>query len=518
VISVFRFIEASKDSGQIWIFRALFLVFLLYALFPAFVITPVENDDMRISLGALRHHAGFSHESSYRYDSQAGTYFSTELLSSILDVEQFKSFYFLNIVSTALFIILALIFLSKRTGADWGICGLTLLLFQDVYVSGYFANSNILAATPLYAGILLASRADRASAVLAGVFFALAIWFRFDAVLLALIFPVIAWNSRAERALVLFILGAIVAAVSLALLLFFSGANLLEILNQYSTHVSKAGGLKNTAKQLAPVFTGVVILLGLLGVRRLFIQKQFGTLALVSAGVAPTVFAYGATVTTPKYYLYIIPLFGILVVTGVRELVAVSSKATWQTSIVTWSVTLLFLGQYLFNPPDPPIASWRHQQWSADGPRWLTQIAVSPIHWFRYKRQLKDQFQEFDNVLFKHIDKYREPKILVRQWMKNQYISYKLLSSSFLLIREEQLADGILFQEYQGNGKRILLIRMHPRIEDEELVSFLNEGEWNLVVTRDWKVPATATVKDLITKGMGKSKVVWLAESDDDLN
>ncbi len=92
---------------------------------------------------------------------QSGTYWLTVLFHNLTGADTFTVLSLLSALAAMLFILLSAALLSHITKIPLAICGLVLLLFQEAFTSGYYANSTILAAAFFVAALWVVTLGDK---------------------------------------------------------------------------------------------------------------------------------------------------------------------------------------------------------------------------------------------------------------------------------------------------------------------------------------------------------------------
>ena len=251
--------------------------------------------------------------------------------------------------------------LVRRYGVHPIYACLPALLFPGLFETAWFPNDNLLSAALSSTALLLfwtrpTLLATAASALLLG----LAIACRTDAVLLAPAFLVLmwfevpTWPQRISRALVA---GLIVAAVPLLVYAAF-GLHFLDILSL--THRAGIAWDRHDpiSHLLHPALKGFSmpgLLLAAVGAVTVIQRRQWREIMLCLAVPLVYAAAYGLMLTEVRYLVPLTPFFGILLVVGMRAVLAATGR--WGTA---GRAALVVTGLLCFVPPvAPPLhALW----------------------------------------------------------------------------------------------------------------------------------------------------------------
>ena len=251
--------------------------------------------------------------------------------------------------------------LVRRYGVHPVFACLPALLFPGLFETAWFPNDNLLSAALSSTALLLfwtrpTLLATAASALLLG----LAITCRTDAVLLAPAFLVLmwlevpTWPARISRALVA---APIVAGVPLLVYAAF-GLHFLDILSL--THRAGVAWARHdpVSHLLHPALKGFSmpgLLLAAIGAVTIIQRRQWREIMLCLAVPLVYAAAYGLMLTEVRYLLPLTPFFGILLVVGMRAVLAATGR--WRTA---GRAALVVTGLLCFVPPvAPPLhALW----------------------------------------------------------------------------------------------------------------------------------------------------------------
>jgi len=134
-----------------------FVVALAWVAVGIIPCAPIEGDDLAISVGAHGLVEYGTTELAYRYDAQPGSY-ALIAAGRLAGLQTHRAFCLLTAISFVAFVLLSAAFVAHATRLAFPLCGLVMLLFQEVWTSSYFANSNMPSAALIAASLFVASR------------------------------------------------------------------------------------------------------------------------------------------------------------------------------------------------------------------------------------------------------------------------------------------------------------------------------------------------------------------------
>jgi hypothetical protein len=505
----------SKNKNNVWL-SAFFVMCLVYLAVGFFPFTAVESDGNGIANGAtLMAIQGMGeNDFSYRYEAQPGSYALVVMLHKLTNLSTLSIFSALSAVFCLVFILSCAALISRLTGYAFPICGLLLLLFQEVFASGYYANSNVIAAAFLVTGFFCAISARTPTLrLLAGVLLGLGAWMRFDVMLimpaLFLIVPESSWKRTLGQ--VLLILGV---AMFVALSAFYlSNVRLSDILLAAGGHLTQVHssttdlgipliGNSNIKSHMA-FFSMLTSALMIGGVTWLILKRRWRILGIGLLGIVPFYAIYWGTITSPKYLLYTLPFCLLFVVFCLEAMKSLSLP--WQR-VLTILALLLFLGQYIlglvvdftskpyiaspyptlvrlahFNSPIPAIQGISLDIGAGtpistvDGDRLSSGILFSPLSWNNNKRNLvanRLKLVDYLNAwpeapLTVLVDEYDARQMALNILLEQEFrcrLSTMTPYESFICLRYNQV---VYFKIMPGNTAR----RMDILIENIEKAS-----------------------------------------------
>jgi hypothetical protein len=401
-----------------WPAFVLAIAWFAVGIFPC---APVEGDDLAISVGAHGLVEYGTTELAYRYDAQPGTYVLIAA-GRLVGLQTHRAFCLLTAVSFAAFVCLSAVFISHTTRLAVPLCGLVLLLFQEVWTTAYFANSNMPSAALIAASLVVASRGTgRKALTAAAALLAAAAWLRLDAVLIGPAFALLILRDRERRLERLAVAGA-VFAITLSLLLVASGASVFAMFFEYGGHLRNYVDVGRTIASYSTVLTAFTLVLMVLGSWRLVANRDYWTLAMVAAGVTPAILMYGLSLTTPKYLLTSLIYIAIPTAVGI-EAVRWSRKRLLLVPLLA----TLFALQYLIDPS--PVFGRSCRVETHDGVRYLAELMRSPSRWSRRKQCTLRAIRDVDRAIDQLLAASSEPVILSDGWLPSRIVLYRLLDA-----------------------------------------------------------------------------------------
>ncbi len=251
--------------------------------------------------------------------------------------------------------------LVRRYGVHPVYACLPALLFPGLFETAWFPNDNLLSAALSSTALLLFwTRPTLLATAVSALLLGLAITCRTDAVLLAPAFLVLmwfelpTWPQRISRALVA---GPIVAAVPLLVYAAF-GLHFLDILSLTQRAGVAWDRHDPVSHLLHPALKGFSmpgLLLAAVGAVTAIQRRQWREIMLCLAVPLVYAAAYGLMLTEVRYLLPLTPFFGILLVIGMRAVLAAAGR--WGRA---GRVALVATGLLCFLPPvAPPVhALW----------------------------------------------------------------------------------------------------------------------------------------------------------------
>ena len=442
--------------------------------------TPVEGDDIAIAAGALHLSldGNLDHGFGYRYDTQPATYLLVAGLHKALDVPPVTGFALGTLAGFAAFFGFGTWLVARQTQVPAPLSALALLLFQESYVSAYYANSSMMAAGFLFAAVFLAFGKSTRSVLAAGGLFATAVLARFDAILMAPVFVIVLFDRERDcwRRMALF---ALASACVFLLLAYAGGVSIARIWEESAGHARRFVSLERTLMNYLTLVSGVGCLLWVVGLRAVVNGRSWRLLLMSFAGWVPLVAAYGLTVTTPKYLLYGIPFFTLLVACGLKEVLAGTSRSAHR---LRWLCVGLFAVQYILGPFS--VASWALGRnvvvvGTHDGLRRLDAVGYVPLMWLRTKLDYHHGLADAERILSAACDGTNHGLALTGDWFSSKWVAYQLLRAGYRCVESVRHFDQIPIPTERD---------FHVYVKgDKSMTTFQIEWVEAAPASRDWK-------------------------------
>lgn len=422
-----------------------------YLMLGAYPIVPLENDGMRIALGAQSKKLYGDYTYAYKYQEYTGAYKLIELYGSLTGLREFESFSHLSIISCVVFLTCSLLFLRRIAGVSI-LTGLgSLILFQETYVSGYYPNSTILAAALLAAALLVACFGESLLyAVLSGILFALSFWCRVDTCLVGGAFIVVLVSHDRDgslRRVLAFLSAAMVTGI---LLYIGSGIFTHDLVNDYLGFQSSDWSLAKTIHVYSTILTLATTFLLVVGLYLLISRKNWRLTILTLSGAGPLIAAYGFATTSPKYILYA------MIFLSIPSASALVYLFRGQTRIATRLQTVLIVlivGQYIFTPAYELIIHRSIVVPTGDELRLRGAIAYTPVWWAERRRAMLDRDLVFQGKLNSYLQQVRPVYIISHDWMTNSWLLYFLQEEGY------RITEADTYAVYAEDGQRLVLTR-----------------------------------------------------------
>lgn len=326
-----------------WI--ALLVALLVWLAVGVVPLAPLEGDGAAIAQGAyhLAQHGWGATAETYRFEMQPGTYVPLALSHRFFGLETFASFAVLSAVAALAVILLAARWISRRTSLPFWACAMLMLVLQETWTSAYYPNANVLAtAVVLLAMNVLSDARGPGWLLLGGLVFGLAVWTRFDTLLLA---PAVAFllppDTTKATLRRLLLVGLVAGLVALGTL-WASGGSLAALVKFYTQHHQASGSWGLAVRSGLAFFSGLAVLLTALGAVQAA-RHAPRDLLLALVATAPFLLLLRSSLTTPKYLLALAPFVALLMAHGVLWIQR--SRGLRRTMLVAVAV-VLFLLQY----------------------------------------------------------------------------------------------------------------------------------------------------------------------------
>jgi hypothetical protein len=338
----------------------------------------------------------------------------------------------------------------------WALVGM--LWCQEVSTAAYYMNTSAFAGGIAVAAVLWAGRpASPARWLAAGLALGCAGWLRSDSLLIApACLGVIYWRERRWPAALLRTAGiALCSGLTLALLFKLSGLSVTEALQTFSGRpaVLSAG---REIRDVAVMLLSPTLALGfLVGLAWLLRQRRFALGGVVVLGMGLSLLAYGASLTTPKYFYYLVPFALIPSLLLARHLTgwvtAQPAPARWiglaavlalalgdqlvgfrimstQSRLLTTAPTAVTLVRVPLGSREPALVVGPGELVAnADGFRVRTGQAFAPWCWRREKLRLASELTAVRALLEQNADS----TFYWASWLPRQLLFRELLGAGF---------------------------------------------------------------------------------------
>jgi hypothetical protein len=276
-----------------------------------FPIVPVEGDEQGVLFGveALLHPDPALERLRYLYEVQPGSY---RLLATLAHVSGARPEIVFGLATAAGAVAFALAGAALlRTLFGWPFAWLLVVLgaCQEVATAGWYSNTSALAGWAALCAVMVGTGEKNFRWLWGGLLLGLAGWLRADSLLVAPACLGLAyWRGRSWRpALVRTFALAGVTLASMVLLYRLSG---LSPLAGFHTYVGRGFDLSGARilfrvpfHLLSPLLAGAA----LLGCLLLLWRREFALALVAISGSAASLAAYGTSLTTPKYFYYLVP-------------------------------------------------------------------------------------------------------------------------------------------------------------------------------------------------------------------
>jgi hypothetical protein len=343
-----------------FLFNLIFGALFLYGLIGIFPIAPVEGDGVGIANGAAQI-AEIGVEATtlaYRYNVQSGTYWLTAVVHNLTGAESYTVLALLSALAASVFILLSAALLSHITKIPFSVCGLVLLLFQESFTSGYYANSTVMAAVFLIAAFWVVTLGDKIYLlIVAGVLLGIGAWMRFDVPLVAPAILLLLHRGNWKQTLARTTLVAVISGLVALAAIYLSGSNIQAILSSAGSHRDSLSLIRKNFNVLlleggdlrshVAFYTPFLLLLIAIGIFHLVRQRSWLILGIPMLGSVPFYAAYLNAITTPKYLYYLIPFAALLALYALPEIQSLLSKHTFLGRSILLILLMLFIGQYI---------------------------------------------------------------------------------------------------------------------------------------------------------------------------
>ena len=517
-----------------WLPFAAFLALMAYESLGVFPISPVEGDGIGIANGAAQAAwAGLGPTPlSYRYSVQSGTYALIVMVHKLTGLDTLVAFSLLSAACAVLFTFVSAKLLTRIVGFAFPLCGVVVLLFQEVLTGGYYANSTVLAAAfSILALYVLATRERVHTQIVAGILLGVGAWMRFDAILVAPVSLLLLhrgdWRQTFGRNAIV----AVTAIVVCTSAIYLSGGSIGAILPSTSKYLTtEHSGTPDlavpllgavTVKSHMSYFSVCLLFLIILGILYLLRTRDWYVLGLLVLGVVPFYVLLRGKITSPKYIYYLAPFFCLPVLSAVR---GVGLATRRRRALCLSAVIVLLISQYVgglrlsfASKPyiaepyptfaylfaiDPPVDAITQASvvvgsgtliTSPDGPRLSSGILYAPLMWHHQKSTLNAELTRFrfylasrdDNPLF----------ILAPLYQARQLVLHVLLDGGHdcttTHVKENWLGDYRYVTCTEGHRSVIVLHQQYSQRSFEMIragLSLIDSPKAVFVTRTDWEL------------------------------
>jgi len=444
----------------------LIIAYFLIGIFPFGII---ENDGIRISIGIQSGKLYNDYEISYLYATHSGTYHVSKVLQSIINLPAFELLSILTGISMIVFIISSSLFVKRITKVSFLLSFISIILFQESTISGYYPNSSMPAAAALAIALLLVT-GNHVAIFFSGIFYALAFWIRFDAIFIGLAFLIILVfiNKKGFWMVIVFGLTSAITGILLFTLSNLSFQSMVDSYYYYLELINNVSNIRLTLEMYAIHFTLAVVLLFGVGIFLFVKSKNWRFLSLSLISPIPVMAAYGMHPTSSKHLLYLVLFLAIPISYSINFLIRTKNH---KYKIILFIAIVSFFGQYIFSPPFSMLNFLNSESIchncsgiymrTADADRLRGNILYAPLYFNKIKTHAiaNDDFylQGFLTYLSEHNPAY----IVSYEWKANEWILYHLQDNGYLITQFDMRDFGIRIK-LQKEGKEVTLIRINP--------------------------------------------------------
>ena len=316
---------------------------MIVGMFP---FSSVEGDEQGVINGIREMILPQSADLRWRYDYpiQPGAYWLAIGVHALSRATPAVCYYALSAICAVAFAFVAASIVSRLTGLFFVESLALMLLCQEVQRAACYANSSTLGGLFALLGLwtLLQWRSPNFwSSIIAGSLLGLGGWCRLDALVVAPCLLVILCIKMApRRAILLTGIAALACVATLGGLFAATHVTFRDILGVYSSR-SATIGYRGTIVGFYEIGSLGIMLVAGLGVASCIRRREYWPLLLAAGGLAPTLFLYSKSVTTPKYLYYVTPLIALLAARGVQCVVA--SRSLWFGRVIVTVIAIEWL-------------------------------------------------------------------------------------------------------------------------------------------------------------------------------
>ena len=292
-----------------WCLMLLLLGGWSYGVWP---ITPVEGDDQGVIFGVesmLHRGDAFLHSARYLYEVQPGSYHLLASLTRFTGSPTETVFGVATMIGAVTFAMAGAWLLQILFAWPFAWLLVALLWCQEVTAAACYSNTSALAGGLALGAVALAHRPGTLGWLGAGLGLALAGWLRADSLLVAPACLGLAyWRDRRWRPALTRTAAIALTATGAVLLLYrLSGTSVLDGAGSYAGRGYLLSSWRTLCESPVQLLSPVLALGGITGSLLLVWRKEYALGLVMLGGILPSVAAYGASLTTPKYFYYLVP-------------------------------------------------------------------------------------------------------------------------------------------------------------------------------------------------------------------
>lgn len=414
--------------------RVIPVILTLYAVyFLALATNPFfEGDAGNILAGAAQMARHVYHPILYNYPVQPLTY---EWLVFLIKLTRFDPAIISTLTAQLCLIgtlTIAYCVAHRYRSREFAVAFLAVLLaIHEIIINGSYYNTNIVAMFFLYlAGYLLVLNAGSwIHSIAAGVLVCAAFLFRLDIVLMIPALVLFVWHKKEYRNIVVFLSCFLFLLPVSFQVLRISFSDIRGIANNHF------GSLEQYSYPFQNLFLAVpfsIVGLSFFGLCSFCRLRQWMLLVWVLAAVTPLFLFYFRGSTTPKYLLYVYPVFAWLALEGISYLKSYRHRLFGNFLLLFFILflawQLIFSGAALY---ESHIAIKPNNVYStADGDRTVLGTAFYPLEGFKARMDLQERIRRLIDI---------EPERNRVYWVHWDY--YGVMNYYFTLKAEKIISD-----------------------------------------------------------------------------
>ena len=435
---------------------SLVLLLLGWTSYGTWPLVPVEGDDQGVIFGVegmLHPEDAFLRHARYLYEVQPGSYHLLAALVKITGASAATVFGVTTIAGALAFALAGARLLQILFA--WPLAWLlfALLWCQEVTTAACYSNTSALAGGFALLATGLAHRRGRGGWLGAGLVLTLAGWLRADSLLVAPACLGLAyWQERQWKpAITRTALIALTTLTGIFLLYWLSGTSVLLSLGSYAERGYLLSSWRVLLESPVQLLSPALAVGGALGFVLLLWRRQSALGLVVISGTIASVAVYGASLTTPKYFYYLVPfvlipalhlvdglrpwllrqprtaalaLAGVLLCDGLLGLRTLNQPQRYFTTAPTWAT----LGEVALPPRTFALVIGPGELIiNADGFRVRTGQFFAPLCWHREKERMRTNLATIRSWLATG----RELTIFWANWLPTQMAVRELLAAGF---------------------------------------------------------------------------------------